>query len=64
VASSGIDGDVITQIFDRLARLDERMSAVERRVDDLSGDVRAVRLRIDTMLVAMLGLIATLAIKL
>jgi uncharacterized coiled-coil protein SlyX len=64
VASSGIKGDVIAQIFERLARLEERMSALERRVDDLSGDVRAVRLRIDTMLVAMLGLIATLSIKL
>jgi hypothetical protein len=33
-------------------------------VDDLSGEVRTLRLRIDTMLLAMVGIIATLAIKL
>jgi hypothetical protein len=64
VASSGIEGGVVPQIFERLGRLEERMGALERRVDDLSGDVRALRLRIDTMLLAMVGLIATLAIKL
>jgi uncharacterized coiled-coil protein SlyX len=64
VASGEINGTAITQIFERLARLEERMGALERRVDDLSGEVRALRLRVDTMLLAMVGLIATLAIKL
>jgi hypothetical protein len=64
VASSEIDGDVVTRIFERLARLEERMDALTQRVDDLSGEVRALRLRVDTMILAMVGLIATLAIKL
>lgn len=64
MASSEITGDVITRIFERLARLEERMGALERRVDDLGGEVHALRLRVDTMLLAMVGLIATLAIKL
>jgi hypothetical protein len=63
MASKEVEG-VITQLFERLARLEERMSAIERRVDDLGGAVRALRLRVDTMLLAMVGLIATLAIKL
>jgi predicted nuclease with TOPRIM domain len=64
VASSDLEGGVVTQIFERLARLEERMSALERRVDDLSGEVRSLRLRVDTMLLATVGMIATLAIKL
>jgi hypothetical protein len=64
VASSEIDGDVFTRIFERLARLEELMDALTQRVDDLSGEVRALRLRMDTIILAMVGLIATLAIKL
>jgi uncharacterized coiled-coil protein SlyX len=64
VASSEIEGDVVAQIFERLARLEERIGALERRIDDLSGEVRALRLRVDTMLLATVGMIATLAIKL
>jgi hypothetical protein len=32
--------------------------------DDVRGELRALRLRVDTMLLAMLGIIATLALKL
>jgi chromosome segregation ATPase len=64
VASSEIDRDVFTGIVERLARLEERMDALTHRMEDLSGEVRTLRLRIDTMLLAMVGIIATLAIKL
>ena len=58
-----------------IGRLDERVVALSARVDDLRGEtragfedvrgeIRALRLRVDTMLLAMLGIIATLAIKL
>ena len=30
----------MTQIFERLARLEERMDALTQRVDDLAGEVR------------------------
>lgn len=56
-------------------RLDERVLALSGRVDDLRdetragledvrAEIRSLRLRVDTMLLAMVGLIATLAIKL
>jgi hypothetical protein len=56
-------------------RLDERVIALSGRVDDLRGEVRSgfedvrgevrsLRLRVDTMLLALVGVIATLAIKL
>jgi hypothetical protein len=64
VASREIEGSVVTQIFERRARIEERMDALTHRVDDLAGQVRSLRLRVDTMLLAMIGLIATLAIKL
>jgi hypothetical protein len=32
--------------------------------DDVRGELRALRLRVDTMLLAMLGIIVTLALKL
>jgi hypothetical protein len=64
VASREIEGSVVTQIFERLARIEERVDALTHRVDDLAGEVRSLRLRVDTMLLAMIGLIATLAIKL
>jgi tetrahydromethanopterin S-methyltransferase subunit B len=64
VASREIEGSVVTQIFERLARLEERVDALTHRVDDLTGEVRSLRHRVDTMLLAMIGLIATLAIKL
>jgi hypothetical protein len=64
VAGSEIDRDVFTRIAERLARLEERMDALTHRMDDLSGEVRMLRVRIDTMLLAMGGIIATLAIKL
>lgn len=58
-----------------IGRLNERVVALSARVDDLRdetgagfedvrGELRALRLRVDTMLLAMLGIIATLAIKL
>ena len=58
-----------------IGRLDEGVVALSARVDDLRGEtragfedvrgeIRALRLRVDTMLLAMLGIIATLAIKL
>ncbi len=66
--ASEIEGSVVTQIFERLARIEERVEALTHRVDDLAVDVRAIRTRIDALLVAMigglLGVIATLAIKL
>jgi hypothetical protein len=44
------------------------MDALTHRVDDLATEVRAIRTRIDALLVAtiggLLGVIATLAIKL
>ena len=58
------EAGLITQLFERLARLEERVDALSHRVDVLSGEVRSVRLRIDTMLLATIGVIATLAIKL
>jgi hypothetical protein len=68
MASREIDGDVFTQIFERLARLEERVDALGHRVGDLSAEVRALRTRIDALLVAtiggLLGVIATLAVKL
>jgi hypothetical protein len=64
VASREIEGSVVAQIFERLARIEERMDALTHRVDHLAGEVRSLRLRVDTMLLAMIGLIATLAIKL
>ena len=45
-------------------RLEERIDALTHGMDDLSGEVRTLRLRVDTMLLAMVGMIATLAIKL
>jgi hypothetical protein len=56
-------------------RLDERVTGLSGRVDDLRdemragfedvrGEIRSLRLRVDTMLLAMVGVIATLAIKL
>jgi hypothetical protein len=58
-----------------LGRLDERVTGLSGRVDDLRdemragfedvrGEIRSLRLRVDTMLLAMVGVIATLAIKL
>jgi hypothetical protein len=58
-----------------IGRLDERVVALSARVDDLRGEMRAgfddvrgelraLRLRVDTMSLAMLGIIATLALKL
>ena len=58
-----------------VGRLDERVLSLSVRVDDLRdevrsgfadvrGEVRALRLRVDTLLLAMVGVIATLAIKL
>jgi len=65
------DRDIETDI----GRLDERFIPLAARVDDLRdetgagfedvrGELRALRLRVDTALLAMLGVIATLAIKL
>jgi hypothetical protein len=56
-------------------RLDERVVALSGRVDDLRdemragfedvrGEVRSLRFRVETILLAMVGIIATLAIKL
>jgi hypothetical protein len=67
VASREVEAD--------FGRLDERLLALSGRVDDLRdemrsgfvdvrGEVRSLRLRVDTMLLAMVGVIATLAIKL
>jgi uncharacterized protein YceH (UPF0502 family) len=64
VASREAEASLITQLFERVARLEERVDALSHRVDDLSGEVRSLRLRIDTMLLATIGVIATLAIKL
>jgi hypothetical protein len=68
VASREIEGSVVTQIFERLARIEERVDGLTHRVDNLAVEVRAIRARIDALLVAMigglLGVIATLAIKL
>jgi hypothetical protein len=58
-----------------IGRLDERVTALSGRVEDLRdemragfahvrGELRSLRLRVDTILLAMVGLIATLAIKL
>jgi hypothetical protein len=71
MADREVEASVLTQIYERfarveerLARLEERMDAFTQRFDDLSGEVRALRVRVDTMLLAMVGIIATLAIKL
>jgi hypothetical protein len=68
MASRDVEQDVFTRIFERLGRLEERLDGLTRRVDDLAGDVRAIRTRIDALLVAtiggLLGVIATLAVKL
>jgi hypothetical protein len=68
MASRDVEQDVFMRIFERLARLEERLDGLTRRVDDLAGDVRAIRTRIDALLVAtiggLLGVIATLAVKL
>jgi hypothetical protein len=67
VSDRELEGDV--------GRLDERVLSLSARVDDLRdevrsgfadvrGEVRALRLRVDTLLLAMVGVIATLAIKL
>ena len=58
-----------------IGRLNERVAALSAHVDDLRdetragfedvrGELRALRLRVDPMLLAMLGIIAALAIKL
>ncbi len=71
MASRETEASLITQLFERSARLEERLDALSlrvdalsHRVDDLTGEMRALRLRIDTMLLATIGVIATLAIKL
>jgi hypothetical protein len=43
MASRDVESDVFTRIFERLARLEERMDALTRRLDDLIADVRGIR---------------------
>jgi hypothetical protein len=45
-------------------RLDERVLALSGRVDDRRDEIRALRLRVDAVLVGIVGVIATLAVKL
>jgi hypothetical protein len=58
-----------------VGRLDERVLALSARVDDLRdemrsgfadvrGELRSLRLRVDTLLLAMVGVIATLLVRL
>ena len=50
-----LEASLITQLFERLARLEERVDALSQPRRRLSGEVRSLRLRVDTMLLATIG---------